>query len=204
MRTLEKIFRKLDSELNESHRSKKIIDWSSKVTSYEIAVMEQAILTCKNIIYLYLSKGKEQRKLNIKKVRENAHIPTRADEGAAGYDLYAATDGDIVIEPGKTAMIPSGYAFEIPAGYFGGVFPRSGLSTKHGIRLANCVAVIDSSYRGEVQIPLHNDLDEAYTIHTGDRVAQMVIIPYFAEDLNETDELSDTTRGQGGFGSSGR
>ena len=143
--------------------------------------------------------------MRIKKLNDKACAPTRADGGSAGFDLYAVVDnGETTVLPGKTKMLGSGYAFEIPEGYFGGVFPRSGLSTKHGIRLANCVAVIDSSYRGEVKIPLFNDSNEAYTIRNGDRVAQLIIIPYAAETIEEVDDLSDTDRGDGGFGHSGR
>ena len=144
--------------------------------------------------------------MRIKKLNELAHIPTRADEGAAGYDLYAVVDGDdkAVINPGQSLVLGSGYAFEIPDGFFGGVFPRSGLSTKHGIRLSNCTAVIDSSYRGEVKIPLHNDSDTPYVVHNGDRVAQLIIIPYHKVDLVESEILNDTERGDGGFGHSGR
>lgn len=143
--------------------------------------------------------------MRIKKLSDRAHIPTRADEGAAGYDLYAVVDGETaIIQPGQTLLLGSGYAFEIPAGFFGGVFPRSGLSTKHGIRLANCVAVIDSSYRGEVKIPLFNDSDQPYTVSDGDRVAQLILIPCLSENMEETDELSSTDRGEGGFGHSGK
>lgn len=145
--------------------------------------------------------------MKVKKLSDQAHIPTRADEDSAGYDLYAVVDepdGKAVINPGCTLMVRSGYAFEIPKGFFGGVFPRSGLSTKHGIRLENCVGVIDSSYRGEVWMPLHNDSGEAYMVKTGDRVAQMIIIPYESVDLEEVEELSDTERGANGFGHSGR
>lgn len=145
--------------------------------------------------------------MKIKKLREQAQKPTRADEHSAGYDLYAIVDepdGRAWIWPGDTLVVGCGYAFEIPEGHFGGVYPRSGLSTKHGICLANGVAVIDSSYRGEVKMPLHNASDKKYMIQTGDRVAQIIIQPYKMVDLEESDELSDTERGDGGFGHSGR
>ena len=145
--------------------------------------------------------------MNIKKLREQAQKPTKADEHSAGYDLYACidkADGQDWVWPGETLMVSSGYAFEIPEGYFGAIFPRSGLSTKHGIRLSNCVAVIDSSYRGEVKMPLYNDSDHKYLVKSGDRVAQMVIIPYASVDLVEVGELSETVRGDQGFGHSGR
>lgn len=143
--------------------------------------------------------------MNIRKLSDLAHIPTKADDDSAGFDLYAVVaDGEATVLPGQTLTVGSGYAFEIPQGYFGGVFPRSGISTKHGIRLSNCVAVIDSSYRGEVKIPLYNDSGSAYTVRNGDRVAQLIIIPYHRETLVETDKLSDTDRGDQGFGHSGR
>ena len=143
--------------------------------------------------------------LKVKRLNNMALLPTKADKDSAGYDLYAVVDGGgVTIEPGKKVVIGSGCAFEIPKGYFGGIFPRSGLSTKHGIRLANCVAVIDSSYRGEVKIPLYNDSDSAYTVSDGDRVAQLIVIPYATNDIVEVDELSETERGDQGFGHSGR
>lgn len=139
--------------------------------------------------------------LNFKKLSENAITPTRGSEEAAGWDLYAV--GEYEIAPGGMMKIHTGLAFEIPVDNFGGIFPRSGCATKQGLRLANCVAVIDSDYRGEVLVPLYNDSDEVQCVHNGNRIAQMVIIPYESVDLVEVDELDDTERGDGGFGHTG-
>lgn len=141
-------------------------------------------------------------KVQIKRYFEDSKLPTRADSGSAGWDLYAYDDA--VVQPGQTQMIASGIAVAIPNGYFGGIYNRSGLSTKHGIRLANCTAVIDSSYRGMVGIPLHNDTDQPYKVTKGDRVAQMIIQPVPEVEWEEVDELDDTERGTGSFGHSGR
>ena len=125
---------------------------------------------------------------------------------AAGYDLYACpADGQCVtIAPHVTAMIGTGLALAIPAGYFGGVFARSGLASKQGLRPANCVGVIDADYRGECTVALHNDTDEVRTVAPGDRIAQLVILPFLAAEFAEADALDETDRGAGGFGSTGR
>lgn len=142
--------------------------------------------------------------VNIKKLNENAVIPTRGSEYAAGYDLYALIDrGAIDIPAGKTAKIGTGISIEIPNGYRGDVFARSGVATNRGLRPANCVGVIDSDYRGEIIVALHNDSDVCQTIHTGDRIAQISITPYLSVEFNEVEELRETIRGDGGFGSSG-
>ena len=146
-------------------------------------------------------------KINIlvKKLKENAVIPTRGSEKAAGYDLYAAIDsGSVIIPPHKTVPVGTGLAFALPDGYFGAIFARSGLATKQSLRPANCVGVCDSDYRGEYIIPLHNDSDEEKTINTGDRIAQLVIMPFLPATFDETDTLDDTQRGTGGFGSTGK
>ena len=145
--------------------------------------------------------------VKIKRLNDQAQKPTRADEHSAGYDLYAVVDkpdGRDWIWPGETLVVGSGYAFEIPEGYFGAVYPRSGLSTNHGICLANGVAVIDSSYRGEVKIPLYNASKKKYMVQKGDRVAQIIIEPYLRDELTESEELTQTERGDGGFGHTGR
>lgn len=142
--------------------------------------------------------------LRVKKVSPTAILPKQQTAGAAGIDLCADIPEDVVIEPHQTVMISSGLAFEIPAGYFGAIYARSGLSTKRGLRPANCVGVIDSDYRGPVGLPLHNDTDEVRVVQPGDRVAQMVIQEAFGVILEETEELSETDRGSGGFGSTGR
>ena len=146
-------------------------------------------------------------KINIlvKKLKENAVIPTRGSEKAAGYDLYAVIDsGSVIIPPHKTIPVGTGLAFALPDGYFGAIFARSGLATKQSLRPANCVGVCDSDYRGEYIIPLHNDSDEEKTINTGDRIAQLVIMPFLPATFDETDTLDDTQRGTGGFGSTGK
>ena len=147
--------------------------------------------------------------MKIKKLYEDAIIPTRADNGSAGMDLYAyLVDKDIadvlVIPPHRTEMVSVGFAMEIPNGTYGAIFARSGLASKQSLRPANCVGVVDSTYRGEVFVALHNDSDEIKYIHHKDRIAQMIIMEYPTVKITETDVLSDTERGNGGFGSSGR
>lgn len=142
--------------------------------------------------------------LRVKRVSPTAILPKQQTAGAAGIDLCADLPEDVVINPHETVMISSGLAFEIPAGYFGAIYARSGLSTKRGLRPANCVGVIDSDYRGPVGLPLHNDTDEVRVVQPGDRVAQMVIQEAFGVILEEAEELSETERGSGGFGSTGK
>lgn len=147
--------------------------------------------------------------MKIKKLYEDAIIPTRADNGSAGMDLYAyLVDKDIadvlVIPPHKTEMVSVGFAMEIPNGTYGAIFARSGLASKQSLRPANCVGVVDSTYRGEVFVALHNDSDEIKYIHHKDRIAQMIIMEYPTVEITETDVLSDTERGANGFGSSGK
>lgn len=142
--------------------------------------------------------------INIKKTDENATIPTFGSDGAACLDLYAIFEtNSIDINPGETVKIGTGICMEIPDGYFGAVFARSGLATKRGLRPANCVGVIDSDYRGEIIVAMHNDSDKTETINKGDRVAQLCIIPCIRARLNDISELTHTDRGSGGFGSTG-
>lgn len=141
--------------------------------------------------------------IKIKLLNEFAKVPTRGSAAAAGYDLYAGTNYDIEIPPHSTEKVGIGIAVEIPEGYFGGIYARSGLATKQGLRPANCVGVIDADYRGEVIVALHNDTMYTQKIKAGDRIAQLIIQPYLNVDLNVVDELSDTSRGEGGFGSTG-
>lgn len=143
-------------------------------------------------------------KILIKKLSEKATLPTRGSEYAAGYDLYACLDEDAVIAPGKTVKIGTGISVAVPEGYFGAIFARSGLATKQGLRPANCVGVADSDYRGEYIVALHNDSDEPRTVSNGDRIAQLVVMPFLSCEFEETDELSETQRGSGGFGSTGK
>lgn len=142
--------------------------------------------------------------LKIKKLRDNARIPFRATPGSAGMDLYACLDGAVTIEPRHIELIPTGIAIELESpAYVAYVYARSGLAIKHGIAPANCVGVIDSDYRGEVCVGLINQTDEPFTISPGERIAQMVIAPVVLPDIEVVDELSDTGRGAGGFGSTG-
>ena len=142
--------------------------------------------------------------LRIKKLRDNAQMPTYGSEFAAGADMYAAIDEAVTIEPNETKLIPTGLAFEIPEGYAGFVYARSGLASKKGLAPANKVGVIDADYRGEVMVALHNHGTEAQTVEAGERIAQMIIAPFVAVNYVFSDELEDTVRGEGGFGSTGR
>lgn len=141
--------------------------------------------------------------INIKLLNKNAKVPTRGSEYAAGYDLYAATDYDIEIAPHSTVKIGTGISVELPNGTFGAIFARSGLATKKGLRPANCVGVCDSDYRGEYIVPMHNDTDEVMTIASGERIAQLIVMPFVGIEFNIVDELTETKRGDGGFGSTG-
>ena len=142
-------------------------------------------------------------KVEIKKINENAIVPTYGTEFSAGADLYALIDGSVTIEPGETKMIGTGLAFAIPEGLVGLIFARSSLGTKKGLAPANKVGVIDSDYRGEVRVVLHNHSSVAQTIENGERIAQMAFVPYYAAEFSVVDELSATLRGEGGFGSTG-
>ena len=144
-------------------------------------------------------------RIRIKKLRENAVIPKRATEGSAGADLYACIDEPVAIRPGALVMIPTGIAIELPDKKLGAfLFARSGLGVKHGICLSNGVGVVDSDYRGEICVGLCNVSDREYTVTPGERVAQMVIMPVFPAEFVLCDELGETERGNGGFGSSGK
>ena len=142
--------------------------------------------------------------LRIKKLRENAQMPTYGSEYAAGADMYAAIDGAVTIAPNETKFIPTGLAFEIPEGYAGFIYARSGLACKKGLAPANKVGVVDADYRGEVMVALHNHGTEAQTVEAGERIAQMIIAPFITANFIFSDELDDTVRGAGGFGSTGR
>ena len=142
--------------------------------------------------------------VNIKKLNEKAIIPTYGTEYAAGCDLYACMDEDVTINPHETAFIKTGIALEIPVGYAGLIYARSGLACKSGLAPANKVGVIDADYRGEIMVALHNHTNEPKSVGVGERVAQLVITPYIVAAFNEVDELEDTIRGAGGFGSTGK
>lgn len=141
--------------------------------------------------------------VNTKKLKENAVLPSRGSQQAAGYDLYAATDDIIQIAPHSTIKIGTGLSMELPPGFFGAVFARSGLATKKGLRPANCVGICDSDYRGEYIVALHNDTDEFMEIAPQERIAQLIVMPYLPLTFKEVEELSETERGTGGFGSTG-
>lgn len=143
--------------------------------------------------------------VKFKKLEKDAHAPTYGSDFAAGADLYALTKGEnITFEPHETKMIHTGIAIEIPVGYAGLVYARSGIASKRGLAPANKVGVIDSDYRGEVMVSLHNHSEEVRQIADGERIAQLVIAPFLSADFKECEELSDTVRGDGGFGSTGK
>lgn len=142
--------------------------------------------------------------IKVKKLKPDATVPSMGSKFAAGADLYSAEDADVVIEPNETKFIGTGLAMEIPEGYVGLVYARSGLACKRGLAPANKVGVVDSDYRGEIKVALHNHGKEAQTVEKGERIAQMVIAPYLSVNYEEADELSETERGEGGFGSTGR
>ncbi|MCD8211086.1 MAG: dUTP diphosphatase [Prevotella sp.] len=141
--------------------------------------------------------------LKIKKLKEDTRIPTKAHPTDAGFDLYADIQQPISIGAFKNEKIGTGVAIELEEGTFGMIVARSGLATKYGIRPSNCVGIIDSDYRGEVIVPLTNDSAFPYTVNPGDRIAQLIVMPYVKVNLQEEEELEGTIRGAGGFGSTG-
>ncbi|MBE6160600.1 MAG: dUTP diphosphatase [Firmicutes bacterium] len=142
-------------------------------------------------------------KLDIKKLNDNAIIPTFGTEYSAGADLYACIDEAVVIKPGETKLIPTGLSMAIPEGYGGFIYARSGLASKRGLAPANKVGVVDADYRGEVMVALYNQSSEEQTVDVNERIAQLVIAPFLKVEFNEVDELNETVRGTGGFGSTG-
>ncbi len=147
----------------------------------------------------------EEKKVKIKKVKESAVIPTYGTSEAAGADIYAATTENITIEPGETKLIPTGFSLEVPMGYAGLIYARSGLASKRGLAPANKVGVVDSDYRGEVMVSLHNHSNVKQEIEPKERIAQLIITPYLKANFEEVVSLEeDTERGTGGFGSTGR
>ena len=145
-----------------------------------------------------------KQNVKIKLLRENATCPSYQSASAAGADLYAAIDEALTIEAGQTVLVPAGVAMEIPEGFVGLVYARSGLACKRGLAPANKVGVIDSDYRGEITVVLHNHGSEAQTVANGERIAQLVITPVLQPAYEETEMLSDTVRNLGGFGSTGK
>lgn len=142
--------------------------------------------------------------VNIKKLSDKAIIPTYGTEYSAGFDLYSVSDEEITINPHETVFIKTGLAMEIPIGCGGFIFARSGLSTKKGLAPVNKVGIIDADYRGEIMVALYNQTDETKTIDAHERIAQMVIMPFITANFIETNELSETKRGNNGFGSTGQ
>ena len=143
-------------------------------------------------------------RVDFRKLNNLAKTPTRGSEWAAGYDLYAATDQIIDIAPHSTVKVGTGLSFALPPGTFAALVARSGIATKRGLRPANCVGICDPDYRGEYIVAVHNDSDEMQSIEPGERIAQMVLLPSFEMDFIEVKDLSDTERGAGGFGDSGK
>ncbi len=142
--------------------------------------------------------------IDILTLSDSAKLPERGSDMAAGYDLFADITEDIIIDPHTTAMIGTGLAVAIPEGYFGGIYARSGLSSKEGLRPANCTGVVDADYRGEIKVALHNDSDFERTITPGQKIAQMVIMPFLSVEFQQVEQLDNTERGEGGFGSTGK
>ena len=143
-------------------------------------------------------------KLEYKKLSDTARCPERGSADAAGDDLFADIEGPITIAPHETILIGTGIAIAVPGGYFGGVFARSGLSLKEGLRPANCTGIIDADYRGEVKVSLHNDSETPRRVEPQQKIAQLVILPFLEVEFSECEELDETVRGAGGFGSTGK
>ena len=143
-------------------------------------------------------------KINVKLLRPNAQVPTYGSAEAAGADIYVCIDEPVEILPGCTAMLPTGFALEVPKGCAGLIFARSSMGAKRHLAPANKVGVIDSDYRGEVKVALHNHGLEPQTVNPGERIAQLVIVPVFTPGFQLVEELDDTARGEGGFGSTGK
>lgn len=142
-------------------------------------------------------------KIKIKKINKEAKIPTHGSEYSAGYDLYACIPTETIVKPFSTLEVGTGLAIALPEGTFGAIYARSGLATREHLRPANCVGIIDSDYRGEIKIIIHNDSEEIQKITPGERVAQLVLQKYIPMSFQEVDELDETARGEGGFGSTG-
>ena len=143
-------------------------------------------------------------KIKVKRLTNTAKLPEKGSKFSAGYDLSADINEVILIRPRETVKIPTGLSFEVPEGYFGGIYARSGLSAKQGLRPANAVGICDSDFRGEYIVALHNDSDTTRVIEPGQRIAQIVFQPYLMCDLDDVDNLTETDRGDGGFGSTGK
>ena len=142
--------------------------------------------------------------ISVTKLSPNAKLPTYGTSGAAGADLYACLEEPVLVRPGQSVWVSTGLAMEIPAGYAGLVYARSGMACKQGLAPANKVGVIDSDYRGPVTVVLHNHGSEERTVNNGDRIAQLVIIPVITSGVRLVESLTDSDRGEGGFGSTGK
>ena len=142
--------------------------------------------------------------IKVKKVSPTAVIPTHGSSSAAGYDLYADISEEMLVEPHTTVTVDTGLQLELPEGYFAGIFARSGIATREGLRPANCVGVCDSDYRGNYMVPIHNDSDEVRKITVHEKIAQMIVMPYLPLEFEEVETLSSTVRGERGFGSTGK
>lgn len=145
-----------------------------------------------------------KQQVRIKKLNTQAVVPSYGTAFAAGADLYACLETPVTIEPGDTFLVHTGISMEVPEGFAGLIYARSGLATKKGLAPANKVGVIDADYRGEIMVPLHNHSNRAAVIENGERIAQMVITPFLTADFVETESLDETERGTGGFGSTGK
>ena len=143
-------------------------------------------------------------KIRVKKLTDTAKMPTRGSAAAAGYDLYADLETPAEIAPHATVMVGTGLSMEIPEGYFGAIFARSGLAAKESLRPANCVGVVDADYRGPFMIAVHNDGEIPRRVTPGERIAQLVILPFLPAEFEEAEQLGETERGEGGFGSTGK
>lgn len=166
---------------------------------------DKTILTMENVAFRVNETLDLTTHIDYVLLREDAIEPTRGSAAAAGYDLYVpSTEETLIIQPHTATKIGTGIAIALPDNTFGAIFARSGLATKQGLRPANCVGVVDSDYRGEIIIAIHNDSDEVRFIEGGDRIAQLVVIPYLPITLNRKDSLDETERGEGGFGSTGK
>lgn len=146
----------------------------------------------------------EEKSIRVKRLGADVELPRRETAGSAGFDLRAHIQEPLAVEPGGCVMVPTGLAMELPTGFAGMVFSRSGLGAKHGLVVAQGVGVIDSDYRGEVLVPLRNLGQKPYTLQPGERMAQMILLPVCLPQVQEAEELSPTRRGEGGFGSTGK
>ncbi len=143
-------------------------------------------------------------KIKFKQLNPNAIVPQKGTMGSAGADLFACVDSEIYINPNQRLLVPTGLMLEIPEGFGGFVFPRSSIASKYGVSLSNCVGVIDSDYRGELKIAVINHSEDIFIVRNGDRIAQLVILAVPETEYELSDDLTDTVRGEGGFGSTGR